>query len=262
MRFFSGRSRGKSRSCGPGGGRRHAPGCLRCVGGGPVEKWWCRYTQPTVARRVACRYRDVQPNVAEKETTMEYGSIEREIHVDASPEVVFEVVSSPEHLREWWPDEADVRAGRPAPAGEHRLRRDRARRGARSSRITVVDAEPPRLFSFRWAHDGGRGRRGRQLAAGHLRPDAVGRGHPAADDRDRLPRDGLGGRRPRGSSTASTSTGWDYFLPRLGAYVARLVVGVMTRRPSTTTSGRRSATRPGAGCSTCCWPTAAAPRPR
>ena len=29
---------------------------------------------------------------------MEYGSIEREIHVDASPEVVFEVVSRPEHI--------------------------------------------------------------------------------------------------------------------------------------------------------------------
>ena len=33
---------------------------------------------------------------------MEYGSIEREIHVDASPEVVFDVISSPEHIREWW----------------------------------------------------------------------------------------------------------------------------------------------------------------
>ena len=31
---------------------------------------------------------------------MEYGSIDREIYVDASPEVVFEVVSRPEHLRE------------------------------------------------------------------------------------------------------------------------------------------------------------------
>ena len=38
--------------------------------------------------------------------TMEYGSIELEIHVEASPEVVFEVISSPEHLQEWWPDEA------------------------------------------------------------------------------------------------------------------------------------------------------------
>ena len=35
---------------------------------------------------------------------MEYGSIEREIHVDASPEVVFEVVSRPEHIAQWWTD--------------------------------------------------------------------------------------------------------------------------------------------------------------
>ncbi|WP_439680644.1 SRPBCC family protein [Embleya sp. MST-111070] len=41
---------------------------------------------------------------------MAFGTIEREIHIDASPEVVFDVVSSPEHLREWWPDEAKVAA--------------------------------------------------------------------------------------------------------------------------------------------------------
>ena len=45
---------------------------------------------------------------------MEYGSIEREIRIDASPEVVFEVVSSPEHLKEWWPDEATLD---PVPGG-------------------------------------------------------------------------------------------------------------------------------------------------
>jgi uncharacterized protein YndB with AHSA1/START domain len=32
---------------------------------------------------------------------MEYGSIERELRIDATPEVVYEVISSPEHLREW-----------------------------------------------------------------------------------------------------------------------------------------------------------------
>src|SRR5262245_62938551 len=39
---------------------------------------------------------------------MEYGSIEREIHIDAAPEVVYEVISTPAHLREWWPDEAEL----------------------------------------------------------------------------------------------------------------------------------------------------------
>jgi uncharacterized protein YndB with AHSA1/START domain len=38
---------------------------------------------------------------------MEYGSIEREIHVEATPEVLYEVISTPEHVRGWWPDEAE-----------------------------------------------------------------------------------------------------------------------------------------------------------
>ena len=39
---------------------------------------------------------------------MEYASIEREIHIDAPPEVVSEVISRPEHIREWWYAESDV----------------------------------------------------------------------------------------------------------------------------------------------------------
>ena len=46
---------------------------------------------------------------------MEYGTIEREIHVQASPEVAFAVVSQPEHLREWWPDDASGEAVVGAP---------------------------------------------------------------------------------------------------------------------------------------------------
>ena len=38
---------------------------------------------------------------------MEYGSIERELHIDAAPEVVFEVLSSPEHIRDWWSAETE-----------------------------------------------------------------------------------------------------------------------------------------------------------
>ena len=37
---------------------------------------------------------------------MGYGTIERELFIEATPEVVFDVVSSPEHLRQWWPDDA------------------------------------------------------------------------------------------------------------------------------------------------------------
>ena len=62
---------------------------------------------------------------------MDHGTIERELHIDASPEVVFDVVSSPEHVREWWPDEAEypvvaggsgrICFGDPADGGFRRL---------------------------------------------------------------------------------------------------------------------------------------------
>ncbi len=84
---------------------------------------------------------------------MEYGNIEREIHVDASPEVVFEVISSPVHIREWWHAEADLE---PAPGATGELVwGDEATARAHVAPITVVDAEPPRLFSFRWVYPHG-----------------------------------------------------------------------------------------------------------
>jgi uncharacterized protein YndB with AHSA1/START domain len=95
-------------------------------------------------------YRDVQPNVAEGRKNMEYGTIEREIHVDALPEVVFDVISSPEHIREWWNAEAVIQ---PAPGATGELVwGDKATAHAHVVPITVVEAEPPRLFSFRWAY--------------------------------------------------------------------------------------------------------------
>jgi hypothetical protein len=56
--------------------------------------------QSKVAHPGLTRYRDMQPNVAHEAdmkgaAVMEYGTIEREIHVDASPQLVFEVVSRP-----------------------------------------------------------------------------------------------------------------------------------------------------------------------
>lgn len=83
---------------------------------------------------------------------MEFASIEREIHIEASPAVVYEVVSSPEHVREWWTDDAryepvagasgDITFGDPDDGGS-------------VVSITIVDARPPELFSFRWTHPAG-----------------------------------------------------------------------------------------------------------
>jgi uncharacterized protein YndB with AHSA1/START domain len=76
---------------------------------------------------------------------MEYGGIEREIHVDASPEVVYEVVSSPEHVREWWTDDAEFEST-PGATGKLAFGRDKV------VPMTVVKADPPRSFAFRWCY--------------------------------------------------------------------------------------------------------------
>lgn len=84
---------------------------------------------------------------------MEYASIEREIHVDASPEVVFEVVSSPEHIKDWWYADTHFEP-RPGATGEL-VWADGDDPRANVVPITVVVAEPPRLFTFRWTHPAG-----------------------------------------------------------------------------------------------------------
>lgn len=79
---------------------------------------------------------------------MEQGTIERDIHVDASPEVVFEVVSQPEHMREWWPDDARFESVAGAP-GELVWRN--ADTGETTTvALAVVEVDPPKRFSFRW----------------------------------------------------------------------------------------------------------------
>ena len=81
---------------------------------------------------------------------MELGTIEREIYVEASPEVVYEVVSSPDHLKEWWPDDARYEAT-PGSVGEIVFGDPDA--GGAVVSFTVVEARAPesswsaRIFS-------------------------------------------------------------------------------------------------------------------
>ena len=126
---------------------------------------------------------------------MEFGTIEREIYVEATPEVVFEVVSSPEHVQQWWPDEAhfepvpgatgDIVFGAPGDDGRAVVQ------------LTVLEAQPPRTFSFRWTHPFGEPATSGNSLLITFRSHAIGRRDPAEGHRDRLPRDGLGDRRPR-----------------------------------------------------------------
>jgi uncharacterized protein YndB with AHSA1/START domain len=149
---------------------------------------------------------------------MELGTIERELHIGASPEVVFDVVSSPEHLREWWPDEADFPA---VPGGEGRIRFGDPDHGGKWVQFTVVDADPYRRFSFRWAYDEGESAaRGNSfLVVFELEPTASGT----------MLRMTESGFRERGWGEAKVAaehaehvTGWDHFLPRLPVYAAKV----------------------------------------
>lgn len=151
---------------------------------------------------------------------MEYGTIEREIHIDASPEVVFDVVSSPEHLREWWPDEAEYPA---VPGGAGRIRFGDPAQGS-WVQFQVVDAVPPRHFSFRWTHEAG------QTAAQGNSMLVVFELEPAGSGT--LLRMTESGFRERGWDEAKVAaeyadhvSGWDYFLPRLLTYATKVGAG-------------------------------------
>lgn len=151
---------------------------------------------------------------------MELGNIEREIHIEATPDIVYEVVSRPEHLREWWPDEAELE---PVPGGTGVVTfGDRSTPDAHVEPLTVVEADPPRRFSFRWvSDDSGPAGTGRSLLVTFdLEPSGAGT----------LLRFSETGFREKGWEAAVLEeqyrdhvSGWDHFLPRLVTYVGRLV---------------------------------------
>jgi uncharacterized protein YndB with AHSA1/START domain len=147
---------------------------------------------------------------------VEYGSIEREIWIDAGPEVVFDVVSSPEHVSQWWPDEAhyDAVPGSPGQIVFTNHSGERFPVG-----FQVADAQPHRLFSFRWAHPEGEEpmRDNSFLVTFQLEPARGGT----------LLRMTETGFRERGWEAAVLEKeyqehceGWDYHLARLAPYVA------------------------------------------
>ncbi|WTW93294.1 SRPBCC family protein [Streptomycetaceae bacterium NBC_01309] len=151
---------------------------------------------------------------------MEYGSIARELHIEATPDVVYEVISRPEHLREWWPDEAELD---PVPGGTGVITFGTAQTAEpHVAPLTVVEADPPRRFSFRWVHD---------------EAEAATPTNSLLVTFDLIPSDGgtlvrftEEGFREKGWEAAVLEeqyldhvAGWDHFLPRLVAYAAKQV---------------------------------------
>jgi uncharacterized protein YndB with AHSA1/START domain len=119
----------------------------------------------------------------------------------------------PEHLQEWWPDEASLE---PAPGGTGVIT---FRRGpdVQEVPLTVLEADPPRRFTFRWAYDGEDATVANSLLVTFdLIPSGAGTllrfsetGFDEANQSDEEYRDHI--------------TGWDYFLPRIAPYIKRLV---------------------------------------
>jgi uncharacterized protein YndB with AHSA1/START domain len=143
---------------------------------------------------------------------MEFGTIERELYIDASPEVVFDVVSKPEHVSRWWPDEATYEPT-PGSTGEVAF-------GDKRENLTVVDVRPPHTFSFRWTHPAGKPDDS-LLVTFDLSPSGDGT----------LLKFSETGFRERGWEIAVLEeqyndhvSGWDHFLPRIAPYVSSLRV--------------------------------------
>lgn len=150
---------------------------------------------------------------------MEYGSIEREIYVDASPEVVYEVISKPEHMREWWPDEARFE---PATGSTGELSWRNAETGESMTMVlSVVEADPSRRFVFRWCYADDPEPTGPSL---QVTFDLIPTG---SGTRIRMVENGF---REMGWEIAKLEEqyrehvqGWDFYIPRLGKYIERLV---------------------------------------
>lgn len=151
---------------------------------------------------------------------MEYASIERQIHIDAPPEVVFEVISRPEHIRNWWSAQSDVE---PTPGATGELVwADGDNPRAHVSPVTVLVAEPPRLLTFRWTH-----RAGETAADGNSLLVTFELVPVGSGTQLRLTETGF---RERGWEIAVLEqqyrehvVGWDTYVPRIGAYAEDLV---------------------------------------
>ena len=149
---------------------------------------------------------------------MELGTIEREVFVEAAPDVVFEVVSSPEHLRQWWPDKARYE---PVPGSVGEIVFGDPESGGGAVAFTVLEVLPPRTFSFRWTHPAA---------------DTAVEGNSLLVTFDLTPSSGgtllrmtETGFRERGWEAAVLEeqyrehvTGWDFYLPRLLTYAESL----------------------------------------
>jgi uncharacterized protein YndB with AHSA1/START domain len=152
-------------------------------------------------------------------TTSEHSTIERELYIEASPELVYEVVSKPEHIARWWSDEAEFEE---TPGGAGWISFGDVDAGGRRVELSVAEADPPRRFAFRWTNGAGEGAAtvgNSNLVTFDLVPEGAGTRVTFIEV----------GFTERGWDDvhvaevhADHSSGWDHFLPRLSGYAAEL----------------------------------------
>jgi uncharacterized protein YndB with AHSA1/START domain len=149
-------------------------------------------------------------------------TITRDIVINASPETVYDVVSRPEHIAEWFSDEADFE---PAPDARGVLIwRDKETNQATSVELTVVTADRPHLFAFRWVSPD------RQRATPTATDSVVVEFRITADPEGTrlvVSESGLDAvdwdDATQAAYAAEHTKGWETFLPQLRAYAEGLV---------------------------------------
>jgi len=152
---------------------------------------------------------------------MEFESIVRSIYVEAPVEVAFDVVTSPEHIREWWNGARTDLTATPGEVAE--LVWDQEDGAAPYiQQITVLEVDPPRLFSFTWVpgESDAHGVVRSLLVSFELTPSGRGTTIQMTET----------GFREMGwdiavleATYAQHAQGWDIFVPSLAGYLARLV---------------------------------------
>lgn len=121
-------------------------------------------------------------------------SLDKTIHIDAPPEVVFEFLTDPEKMARWCGEEAELE---PEPGGLFRLRFE----GGIESEGRYVIVDPPRRVVFTVGMSGTAVPVGGSLVEIRLEPEGEG-------TRVTLRHDGFDASQP-------VSEGWDHHLGRL-----------------------------------------------
>jgi uncharacterized protein YndB with AHSA1/START domain len=147
-------------------------------------------------------------------------SIEREVLIEAPVEVVWSIVTEPEHVRRWLSDSVrlDLRAG-----GEAVFTWDEF--GSVGAKVERV--EPPHLFAFRWVTAGGkRANPNQEVAEGNSTLVEFRLSAEGASTRLHVAESGFpqldGSEDQNASYFEDHLTGWDRELGELREYVAQV----------------------------------------